>query len=93
MVKTFGKRNFMFMRMFPDSAGLQTWGAKGTYTFDEGVLTETIDYWEWDLGGYPIMYNIEFKGDSMIQKGPINTAELPSGWEDVKLYEVYLRVE
>ncbi len=94
--KIFGKDNYAFLKMGPawkDSMALTIYGGKGTYTLTGDTLVETVELWDWmAMIGQSVTFRVEFRGDSMIQTGPI-TADVPEGWESFQLMEVYTRME
>jgi hypothetical protein len=92
--KMFTKGYFAFVNMGPsDMGGIETGGGSGTYKVQGDTLFETLLLMpDKESLGRTFQYTIEVRGDTLIQKGPIN-ADIPASWEGFKLKEVYLRKE
>jgi len=95
-IKTFGKEYFIFVIQTTKNDSLDmvvTDGGGGTYQLKGDTLIETLQLFpEKGVLGYAMTYTIEVKGDTLIQKGPINT-DLPEGWAGWSGMEVYTRLE
>jgi hypothetical protein len=89
--KIFGKQHFFFIGKFKmaDSTVYNSGG--GTYVYDKGVDTESIEMHQLAPGsiGKTEVFDIKLKGDTLIQSTPGRE----KGSDKDGLYEMYLRVE
>jgi hypothetical protein len=95
-IKAFGKVYFTFIMQNAKNDSLDlvvTHGGGGTYVLKGDSLIETIQLFPMKGAlGYSMTYTIEVKGDTLIQRGPVNT-DLPEGWTGWSGKEVYTRLE
>jgi hypothetical protein len=95
-VKAFGKEYFTFIIQNSKNDSLDmvvTDGGGGTYQLKGDTLVETMQLFpEKGAIGYSMDYIVKISGDTLIQKGPVNT-DLPEGWEGWSGVEVYTRLE
>ena len=89
--KIFGKQHFYFVGEFKmaDSTVFNSGG--GTYVYDKGVDTESIEMHQLSPGsiGKTETFDIKLKGDTLIQSTPGRE----KGSDKDGLYEMYVRVE
>jgi hypothetical protein len=91
--KIFTKEHWAYINLFAKEDELLTAAGSGTYCLKGDTLTEHFEIMA-DKGslGASVSYFIKIKGDTLIQKGPIE-GTAPGSWGDFQLKEVYIRME
>jgi hypothetical protein len=99
MIKIINSTHFSFLKhaLNPkkDSTIAHQFGAGGgKYVLKGNNYTETLEYFSYkEYEGHDFSFQIEIKGDTLIQRGEEKYKDLGIGNENVKIIETYVRMK
>ncbi len=89
-IKILNKDHFAFFNQ-PKDGEEGFYGGAGTYELNGNAYTETLQYIEYEaIRGHKFAFNVEVKGDTLIQSG---VEDVPEAGIKRHIVEKYIRVE